>query len=143
MRCRRLISPTYAVWPTKARFGGASDRARLFNAAVALGIDASEIVQHVDSVSFCLSKGCALVGSLLCGSAEFIHRASYVNRSAVVCAQAGVLAAAGIVALEQMIGRLAEDHANARRLAHGLAQIPGIEVDGSGRDQYGILSAGR
>lgn len=107
------------------------DGARLFNAAVALGIDASEIVQHVDSVSFCLSKGlCAPVGSLLCGSAEFIHRARRVRKSlGGGMRQAGVLAAAGIVALEQMIDRLAEDHANAQRLAHGLAQIPGIEVD--------------
>lgn len=107
------------------------DGARLFNTAVALNLPASEITRHVDSVSFCLSKGlCAPVGSVLCGSAEFIHQA---RRTRKVLGggmrQAGILAAAGIVALEQMIERLAEDHQNACRLAEGLAAIPGIEVD--------------
>lgn len=106
------------------------DGARLFNAAVALGVDACEITQHVDSVSFCLSKGlCAPVGSLLCGSAELVHRARRIRKSlGGGMRQAGVLAAAGIVALEQMIDRLAEDHACARSLAQGLATIPGIVV---------------
>lgn len=110
------------------------DGARLFNAAVALGIDASAITQHVDSVSFCLSKGlCAPVGSLLCGSADFIHRARRVRK--IVgggMRQAGVLAAASIIALNEMVDRLAEDHANAQRLAQGLAQIPGIVIDPEG-----------
>lgn len=106
------------------------DGARLFNAVVALGVDAREITQHVDSVSFCLSKAlCAPVGSLLCGSAELIHRARRVRKSVGGgMRQAGVLAAAGIVALEQMVDRLANDHACARSLADGLAAIPGIIV---------------
>jgi len=107
------------------------DGARLFNAAVAQNIDADEITRHVDSVTFCLSKGlCAPVGSVLCGSAEFIDKA---RRARKVLGggmrQAGVLAAAGIVALNEMIERLADDHAHARLLAQGLSQIPGVEVD--------------
>jgi threonine aldolase len=106
------------------------DGARIFNAATALGVDVRDLVREADSVMFCLSKGlCAPVGSLLCGSADFIAEA---RRTRKVLGggmrQAGVLAAAGIVALEQMTGRLAEDHARARRLAEGLAQIPGVKV---------------
>ncbi len=106
------------------------DGARIFNAAAALGVDARELVQDVDSVMFCLSKGlCAPVGSLLCGSADFIAEA---RRARKVLGggmrQAGLLAAAGIVALEQMIDRLAEDHVRAKRLAEGLKGIPGVEV---------------
>jgi threonine aldolase len=106
------------------------DGARVFNAAASLGVDVQELVQDVDSVMFCLSKGlCAPVGSLLCGDAGFIAKA---RRSRKVVGggmrQAGVLAAAGIVALEQIAGRLGEDHARARRLAEGLAQIPGVEA---------------
>jgi threonine aldolase len=106
------------------------DGARIFNAAAALEVDARELARKVDSVMFCLSKGlCAPVGSLLCGSADFIAEARRARK--VIgggMRQAGVLAAAGIVALEQMAGRVAEDHARARRLAEGLAEIPGIEV---------------
>jgi len=107
------------------------DGARLFNAAVALGVDARDITQHVDSVSFCLSKGlCAPVGSVLCGSAAFIHRARRVRKSlGGGMRQAGVLAAAGLVALNQMVSRLADDHRHACMLAEGLAQIPGIRVE--------------
>ncbi|MCA9933696.1 MAG: low-specificity L-threonine aldolase [Ardenticatenaceae bacterium] len=107
------------------------DGARLFNAAVALGVDASHVTQHVDSVSFCLSKGlCAPVGSLLCGSADFIHKARRVRKSlGGGMRQAGILAAAGLIALDEMVERLADDHASAQRLAQGLAQIPGIVVD--------------
>ena len=106
------------------------DGARIFNAAVALGVEASALVRDADSVGFCLSKGlCAPVGSLLCGSASFIGEA---RRSRKIVGggmrQAGFLAASGIVALEQMTGRLAEDHRQAKRLAEGLAEIPGIEV---------------
>jgi threonine aldolase len=106
------------------------DGARIFNAAAALNVDVSELVRDVDSVQICLSKGlCAPVGSLVCGSADFIAEA---RRSRKVVGggmrQAGVLAAAGIVALEQIAGRMAEDHARAKRLAEGLAQIPGVEV---------------
>jgi threonine aldolase len=106
------------------------DGARVFNAAAALGVDVRELVREVDSVMFCLSKGlCAPVGSLVCGSADFIAQARRARK--VVgggMRQAGILAAAGIVALEQIAGRLAEDHARARRLAAGLAHIPGVEV---------------
>jgi threonine aldolase len=106
------------------------DGARVFNAAAALGIDVRGLVRDVDSVMFCLSKGlCAPVGSMLCGSAGFIAEA---RRSRKVVGggmrQAGVLAAAGIVALEQMAGRVGEDHVRAKRLAEGLAEIPGLEV---------------
>ncbi|MDD5289355.1 MAG: low-specificity L-threonine aldolase, partial [Dehalococcoidales bacterium] len=106
------------------------DGARIFNAAIALGVSADKLTKDVDSVSFCLSKGLsAPVGSLLCGSKEFIERArKWRKMIGGGMRQAGVLAAAGIVALETMIDRLAEDHANARRLADGLVRIPGITL---------------
>ncbi|MCL6430848.1 MAG: low-specificity L-threonine aldolase [Anaerolineae bacterium] len=107
------------------------DGARIFNAAIALGVPASTLAAEADSVSFCLSKGLsAPVGSLICGSREFIAEARR-NRKIVGggMRQAGVLAAAGIVALEEMIGRLAEDHANARLLAEAIAEIPGLAID--------------
>ena len=108
------------------------DGARLFNAAVALGVPARELAEPVDSVTFCLSKAlCAPVGSLVCGSREFIHRAHRVRKQlGGGMRQAGVLAAAGIVALENMIDRLAEDHARARDLALGLSGIPELLLDG-------------
>jgi len=106
------------------------DGARLFNAAVAQNIPATAVTQHVDSVTFCLSKGlCAPVGSVLCGSAEFIQQAHRVRK--VVgggMRQAGVLAAAGLVALRDMVQRLADDHRRAQALPQGLAQIPGVHV---------------
>jgi threonine aldolase len=107
------------------------DGARIFNAAAALGVDPREITQYVDSVTFCLSKGLsAPVGSLLCGDVDFIYRARRVRKVlGGGMRQAGILAAAGIVALEQMIGRLAEDHVRARRLAEGIATIPDLTID--------------
>ena len=107
------------------------DGARIFNAAVSLEMPAHELVKDVDDVCFCLSKGLsAPVGSVLCGSREFVDRArKWRKMVGGGMRQAGVLAAAGIVALETMVDRLAEDHANARRLAQGLSQIPGIIVD--------------
>jgi threonine aldolase len=107
------------------------DGARLFNAAVALGIEARELVRSVDSVSFCLSKGLsAPVGALLCGEAGFVDEARRWRKAVGGgMRQCGVLAAAGIVALEQMVDRLAEDHANAYRLAEGIAQTPGLYLD--------------
>ena len=106
------------------------DGARIFNAAAALGVDVRELVRDVDSVMFCLSKGlCAPVGSLLCGDADFIARARRMRK--IVgggMRQAGILAAAGIVALEQMTERMIEDHVRAKRLAEGLAEIPGVEI---------------
>ena len=99
------------------------DGARLFNAAVAQRTDASSITQHVDSVQFCLSKGLAApVGSIVAGDAAFVARARRIRKLVGGgMRQAGVLAAAGIVALEEMVERMAEDHANARMLAEGLA----------------------
>ena len=107
------------------------DGARLFNAAVASGVEAREIAQHVDTVQFCLSKGLAApVGSILAGDAAFIGRARRVRKMVGGgMRQAGIIAAAGIVALEQMVDRLAEDHANARLLAEGLASFPQIKID--------------
>ena len=107
------------------------DGARIFNAAVALDIDPATLVQHADSVSCCLSKGLgAPVGSVICGSRNFIDRARR-NRKVVGggMRQAGILAAAGLVALEENVKNLAADHANARHLAEGLAQLPGIDLD--------------
>jgi threonine aldolase len=107
------------------------DGARIFNAAIALGVDVREIAQHADSVMFCLSKGLsAPVGSLVCGSASFIERAHRMRKMAGgAMRQVGVIAAAGIVALTEMVDRLADDHANARVFAEGLANIPGLAVD--------------
>ncbi len=107
------------------------DGARIFNAAVALGVDVKELAAPADSITFCLSKGLsAPVGSVVCGSREFIEEAKRVRKVlGGGMRQAGVIAAAGIVALTQMVDRLAEDHANARRLAEGLARIPGFEVE--------------
>jgi threonine aldolase len=107
------------------------DGARIWNAAVALGVPARDLVRSADSVSFCLSKGLsAPVGSLLCGSAGFVAEARRWRKAVGGgMRQCGVIAAAGIVALEQMVDRLAEDHANARRFAEGIAAVPGIEID--------------
>ena len=101
------------------------DGARIFNAAISLGCAASEISQYSDSVCFCVSKGLsAPVGSILCGSSEFIERArGYRRMVGGNMRQAGPLAAAGIVAIETMVNRLAEDHQTARRLAEGLHRI--------------------
>ncbi len=107
------------------------DGARIFNAAVALGVEARALVADATSVTFCLSKGLAApVGSVVCGSRTFIAEARRARK--VVgggMRQAGVIAAAGIVALEQMVERLAEDHANACALAAGLSELPGIQVE--------------
>ncbi len=104
------------------------DGARFFNAAVALDLPPDKLAAKADSVSFCLSKGLAApVGSGVCGRREFIgiaRRARKVLGGGM--RQAGVLAAAGIVALTEMVDRLADDHANARKLAEGLAEMPGI-----------------
>ena len=107
------------------------DGARLFNAAVSQGISAKELAGPVDSVSICLSKGLsAPVGSVLCGSKEFIQRALRIRKQlGGGMRQAGILAAAGIVALETMVERLAEDHQRATRLAEGLRSLPGLQVE--------------
>lgn len=107
------------------------DGARIFNAAAALGVPAARLAEGADSVTFCLSKGlCAPVGSVLCGPVEFIEKARRIRKQlGGGMRQAGVLAAAGIVALEQMTGRLDEDHRRARHLSDGLARIPGLKID--------------
>lgn len=107
------------------------DGARIFNAAQALGCTAAELVRQADSVTFCLSKGLAApVGSVVCGDREFIRQARRVRKVlGGGMRQVGVLAAAGIVSLTDMVARLADDHTNAARLAHGLARIPGIAID--------------
>jgi threonine aldolase len=104
------------------------DGARIFNAAVALGLPAADLAAPADSVMFCLSKGlCAPVGSLLAGPADLIGQARIERaRLGGGMRQAGVIAAAGVVALETMVERLADDHARARRLAIALAEcFPG------------------
>ncbi len=107
------------------------DGARIFNAAVALGIPAGELASHAHSVMFCVSKGLsAPVGSLLVGNRELVERALRVRKFlGGAMRQAGILAAAGIVALTKMVDRLAEDHARARKLALGLSAMDGIEID--------------
>ena len=107
------------------------DGARAANAAAALGVGLADLFAPFDSVSFCLSKGLAApVGTVLLGSADFIREAHrYRKMLGGGMRQAGVLAAAGIVAVEEMTGRLSEDHAKARALAEGLADVPGVTLD--------------
>jgi threonine aldolase len=107
------------------------DGARVFNAAVALGVPVHRVTEAADSVQFCLSKGLsAPIGSMVAGTAELVGRVRRVRKMlGGGMRQAGVVAAAGIVALDEMVDRLAEDHANARRLAEGLAGLPGISLD--------------
>jgi threonine aldolase len=107
------------------------DGARIFNAATALGEKVSDMARKVDSVMFCLSKGLgAPVGSMLVGSREFIDKGRvYRKMFGGGMRQAGVLAAAGLIALEKSPARLHIDHANARRLAEGVAQMPGLSID--------------
>ena len=112
------------------------DGARFFNAAVALGVSPRELAAPADSLTFCLSKGLSCpVGSMVAGSKDFIRRALRGRKLlGGGMRQAGILAAAGLVALSDgpdgMIERLAEDHANARRLAEGLADLPGVSSPG-------------
>ena len=107
------------------------DGARIFNAAVALGVEVQELVKDADSMSFCLSKGLAApVGSVICGSKDFIDQARGIRKGlGGGMRQAGIIAAAGIVALETMVDRLQEDHINARLLADGIADLPDVVLD--------------
>jgi threonine aldolase len=107
------------------------DGARVFNAAIALKTDVKKITKEFDSVMFCLSKGLSSpVGSMVCGSEEFIERARKVRKMlGGGMRQVGILAACGIVSLEKMVDRLEDDHKNARKLAEGLAALPGISID--------------
>lgn len=118
----------------KAHWAGLSvhlDGARIFNAALALNTSVADLTRHCDSVQFCLSKGLgAPIGSILMGSRVFIDEArSWRKRLGGGMRQAGIIAAAGMIALEESPKRLHEDHANARRLAEGLAEIPGLSID--------------
>ena len=107
------------------------DGARIFNAAVALGVPAALLASYADSVTFCLSKGLsAPVGSLVCGTTDFVERVrKYRKMLGGGMRQAGVLAGPGIVALETGVDRLSDDHVNARRIGEALAALPGVEVD--------------
>lgn len=107
------------------------DGARIFNAASALNTSAAELVEKADSVTFCLSKGlCAPVGSVICGSKDFISQARKIRKQlGGGMRQAGVIAAAGIIAVTSMTERLSEDHERAKNLAKGLAQIDGLRID--------------
>jgi threonine aldolase len=130
------------VWPLDAMRAAADtahaqgvrvhlDGARIFNAAVALGIEAADIAGPADTVTFCLSKGLGCpAGSLFCGTRESVEQARrWRKRLGGGMRQTGVLAAAGLVALDSMVDRLAEDHTNARTLAEGLAELPGVTCD--------------
>ncbi len=107
------------------------DGARIFNAAIAQNVSARELVEPADSVMFCLSKGLAApIGSMLVGTRAFIQRARHLRKMlGGGMRQVGIIAAAGIFAIENMIGRLGEDHARAKKLADGLRQIQALEVD--------------
>lgn len=109
------------------------DGARIFNAAVAQDLDIREFTRYVDTLMFCLSKGLsAPIGSLAVGDHEFVDRARrYRKMLGGGMRQAGIIAAAGIVAIEKMVDRLKDDHANAKTLAKGLAGIEGISLDPS------------
>lgn len=110
------------------------DGARIFNAAVKLGVTVRDVCQHFDSTAFCLSKGLgAPVGSLLCGSEDLIREARRWRKTlGGGMRQAGVIAAAGLYALENNIARLAEDHENAKSLARGLSELAELDVKHSG-----------
>ncbi|MGD9076481.1 MAG: GntG family PLP-dependent aldolase, partial [Desulfobacteraceae bacterium] len=120
------------VWELVGRIGLKVhlDGARIFNAALAEAVEPKELVRGCDSVSFCLSKGLgAPVGSLVCGSKDFIRKAHRIRKQlGGGMRQAGIIAAGGIYALENMLERLAEDHAMARRLAEGIDGIKGLET---------------
>jgi threonine aldolase len=107
------------------------DGARIFNAAKALGVEARVLAAPFDSVMFCISKGlCAPVGSLLCGSRDFVEKARKVRKMmGGGMRQAGILAAAGLVAFEEIVPRLGEDHLRARKIAEALADHPAFAVD--------------
>ena len=107
------------------------DGARIFNAAVALDTSVSDLAKDVDSISFCMSKGLAApVGSVICGTREFIYEARRVRKAlGGGMRQAGILAAAGLVALDEMIPQIKSDHANAKILADGLARLPRFIIE--------------
>lgn len=117
------------------------DGARLFNAAIGLGVDPKEMTKYTDSVQFCLSKGLsAPMGSILAGPKEYIKRArKWRKMLGGGTRQAGIVGAAGIIALEEMVDRLQEDHIHAKALAEGLACIDGIDIDAEGVETNMIM----
>lgn len=127
---RERLEPVLAL-ARSARLPVHLDGARLFNAALALGISPAALAAGFDTVMFCLSKGLgAPVGSLLCASRERIGEARQIRRLfGGGMRQVGVLAAAGLVALREGPARLARDHEHAQRLARALAALPGVEID--------------
>ncbi len=131
------LSPDYcnsvAALARRHRLSVHLDGARIFNASVALRLDVKELTACADSVLFCFSKGLsAPVGSIICGSRDFIERARRIRKTlGGGMRQAGIIAAAGIVALDEMVERLEEDHINARRLAEAAAEIEGLSIDPS------------
>ena len=107
------------------------DGARIFNAALALGVAPDKLVENADTITFCLSKGLSCpIGSIVCGSKETILE---VRRNRKMLGggmrQAGIFAAAGVVALDTMVDRMSEDHNNAKTLAQGIAEIDGLQVE--------------
>jgi threonine aldolase len=120
-----------AAWAREQRLGVHLDGARLFNAVVASGVPAPRWAECADTVSLCLSKGLgAPVGTCLVGDRDTIDEARWVRkRLGGGMRQAGILAAAGLYALEHNIERMAEDHALARAIAEGLADVEGLLVD--------------
>jgi threonine aldolase len=135
-RCGGVVLSPEQVAPVAdiaARHGLAMhlDGARVFNAAVALGLDVAELVRPFDSIQVCFSKGLAApIGSIVVGSSAFIQRARRCRKMVGGgMRQVGVIAAAAEVAMDTMVDRLAEDHANARLLGEGLAEVPGLSVD--------------
>ncbi|NOT58329.1 MAG: threonine aldolase, partial [Deltaproteobacteria bacterium] len=135
-RCGGTILPSVYLRGVKALADHARvpvhlDGSRIFNAAIARGCDVREFTNRVASVQFCLSKGLsAPVGSLLCGTKDFIAKARrYRKMIGGGMRQAGIIAAAGIVALTEMVDRLAEDHHTARQLAEGLVDLPGMRLN--------------
>jgi threonine aldolase len=107
------------------------DGARIFNAAVGLGINPKDLTKHVDNLMFCLSKGLSCpVGSLIVGNQEFIEKAKKTRKLlGGGMRQAGIIAAPGIIALEKMTARLKTDHENAKLLAEALSKINGVQID--------------
>jgi len=107
------------------------DGERIFNAAIALGVDIKKITKPFDSIMFGLSKGlCCPIGSMLVGSKKFIEKARKIRHMlGGRMRQAGIIAASGIVALDSMIERLSVDHVNAKRLAQGLNKLSYIQID--------------
>ena len=127
-----IISQMKETWDLAQTYGIKihCDGARIFNAAIYLGKEVKELCQYTDSIMFCISKGLsAPVGSLVCGSKEFIEQARFYRKLlGGTMRQAGIIAAPGIISLTNMVERLKEDHENAALLARGLEQIPGIRL---------------